>query len=320
MVDYMAAFGAGGNHVDPDYRQNGVGVTFAAGEPASYKPGDHVKFNVSGWSMTNSADTKDTEVVVKSGSTTLGSFPLDNANQAALPGFDVVGKASVDVVVPNDAAPGSLTLTLSGAATGTTTKVTVPIIKGNSSVSAPDRTIQYGQTASVPVTVTGTGTTPSGTVELLDGTTSLGTATLAGGSATVTVPRLAVAPGTHTITVQYLGDGSHDPAVSTMTLTVEQSASSVDATVVPKKPRVGQKVKVQITVHGDNGVAPTGQVTVIIKGGTAYTVTLVNGTATVNIGKFDKKGQKLVTVQYLGNVGLDVSQTMVAFEVKKKKH
>ena len=47
-----------------------------------------------------------------------------------------------------------------------------------------------------------------------------------------------------------------------MTLTVEQSASSVDATVVPAKPKVGKKVKVQVTVHGDNGVAPTGQVTV----------------------------------------------------------
>lgn len=185
-------------------------------------------------------------------------------------------------------------------------------------VSAPNRTIQYGQTVSVPVTVTGSGGTPSGTVELLDGTTSLGSATLSGGSATITVPRLAVLPGTHTITVRYLGEGSDHPVDGAMTLTVEQSASSVDATVVPKKPKVGKKVKVQISVHGDNGVAPTGLVTVIIKGGTAFTATLVNGTATINIGKFDKKGQKLITVQYLGNVGLDVSQTMIPFQVKKR--
>ena len=92
-----------------------------------------------------------------------------------------------------------------------------------------------------------------------------------------------------------------------MTLTVEQSASSVDATVTPKKPKVGKKVKVQIAVHGDNGVGPTGQVTVIIKGGTAFTATLVNGVATINIGKFTKKGDKLITIEYLGNVGLDVA-------------
>ena len=34
-------------------------------------------------------------------------------------------------------------------------------------------------------------------------------------------------------------------------------------------------------------------------------MTLVNGTATVNLGKFAKQGKKLLTIQYLGNVGLD---------------
>ena len=319
MVDYMAEFGTSPDVVQVDSRQTGVGITFAAGEPASYKPGDHVKFDVSSFSMSNPDDLKDTEIVVKSGTTTLGTFPLDNTPQLALPGLDIVGKASVDVVVPNDAAPGALTLNLSGATTGTTTTVAVPIIKGNSSVSAPDRAVQYGQAVAVPVTVTGTGVTPTGTVELLDGTTSLGAAALDGGAATVTVPRLAVAPGTHTITVRYLGDGSHDPAESTMTLTVAQSASSVAADVTPDKPQVGKKVKLQVTVQGDNGVAPTGQVTAIIKGGTAVTVTLVNGAATINLGKFDKAGKKMVTVQYLGSVGLDVSQTVVTFKVKKKK-
>ena len=32
--------------------------------------------------------------------TTLGTSTLDNTAQAALPGFDVTGKASVDVVLP----------------------------------------------------------------------------------------------------------------------------------------------------------------------------------------------------------------------------
>ena len=58
-------------------------------------------FDVSGWSMTNTLDTKDTSVTVKLGATTLGhAATLDNAAQAALPGFDVTGKASVDVVIP----------------------------------------------------------------------------------------------------------------------------------------------------------------------------------------------------------------------------
>ena len=94
-------------------------MNFPAGAPAAYAPGDHVTFDVSGWSFTNAVDTKDTEVVVKLGATTLGTAPLDNAAQAALPGFDIVGKASVDVVLPAGTPSGAQTLTLVGTATGT---------------------------------------------------------------------------------------------------------------------------------------------------------------------------------------------------------
>ena len=136
-----------------------MGVAFPAAAPASYHPGDHVKFDVSSWSMTNALDTKDTEVTVKLGGTTLGTATLNNAAQAALPGFDTTGKASVDVVLPDGTPAGSLTLTLVARRTGTSTTVTVPIIKGGTAGSAPDRTIQYGETAPIPVTVTGTGAT-----------------------------------------------------------------------------------------------------------------------------------------------------------------
>ena len=44
-----------------------------------------MKFDVSGWSMTNPLDTKDTNVVVKSGATTLGTFPLDNTPRRQRP-------------------------------------------------------------------------------------------------------------------------------------------------------------------------------------------------------------------------------------------
>ena len=57
-------------------------------------------FDVSGWSYSNADDPKDTDVVVKLGAATLGTFPLNNTIQAALPGFDATGTASVDVVVP----------------------------------------------------------------------------------------------------------------------------------------------------------------------------------------------------------------------------
>src|SRR5262245_64835771 len=54
-----------------------------------------------------------------------------------------------------------------------------------------------------------------------------------------------------------------------------------------------------LSVAGANGTAATGQITVKVKGEDAVTVDLVNGQATVNLGKFGKKGKKKVTVDYL---------------------
>ena len=109
-----------------DYKQNGVDFTFAPGEPAVYDAGDHVKFDVTGWSMTNALDVKDTGVVVKLGATTLGTFALTNTAQASLPGFDMTGTATVDVVLPAGTG-GPTTLTLTGATTGTTSSVKIAV-------------------------------------------------------------------------------------------------------------------------------------------------------------------------------------------------
>ena len=196
MVDYMAAFGSGGNTVNPDYKQNGVNIAFPVAAPAGYAPGDHVTFAVSGWSMTNALDTKDTAVTVKLGATTLGTATLTNAAQAALPGFDVTGTANVDVVVPAAQLPGPMTLTLVGAETGTESQVTVNVTQaGTSSVTANDFSVEYGQPAPIQVTVTGPGLIPTGSVDLKDGATTVATGTLdATGKVVLTVPALHV-PG-----------------------------------------------------------------------------------------------------------------------------
>ena len=125
MVDYMAAFGSGTDHVDPDFKQNGINYTFPDAAPATYAPGDHVVFTISGWSMTNPLDAKDTAVTVKVGATTIGTATLNNTPQAGTPGFDVTGTTTVDVVVPAATLPGPLVLSLSGATTGTESQVTV---------------------------------------------------------------------------------------------------------------------------------------------------------------------------------------------------
>ncbi len=59
-----------------------------------------------------------------------GSFPLDNAPPAALPGFDDQGKATVTVTLPADTPAGTAVLTLTGETTGTTTTVPVEVEAG----------------------------------------------------------------------------------------------------------------------------------------------------------------------------------------------
>ncbi len=80
--------------------------------------------------MTGPGDVKDTELQVKLGDTTLGTAPVTSTLQTALPGFDNVGTASVDVVLPPNLPDGTATLTLVGATTGTEVPVTVVVEDG----------------------------------------------------------------------------------------------------------------------------------------------------------------------------------------------
>ena len=153
-------------------------VNFPPAAPATYEPGDDVTFDVSGWSFTNADDIKDTEVVVKLGATTLGTFPLNNTAQAALPGFDVTGTASVDVTLPA-ATPG-------GAGDAAADRrhhrhrdpgrwspwTTVAPVTPTLTVTAP--TMTYGKSVAVTVNVSATGQTPTGTVQIKNGATVLG--------------------------------------------------------------------------------------------------------------------------------------------------
>ena len=93
---------------------------------------------------------------------------------------------------------------------------------------------QFGETITLPVTVTGNGPTPSGTVEVREGATLVGTGTLSGGNANLSintaVPYLSV--GTHTLSVNYLGDATYAPSSFTHLQTVNRAATTTVASSV----------------------------------------------------------------------------------------
>jgi 5'-nucleotidase len=228
MVAYMAAFGGGGSQVSPSYVQNGVGVAFPASAPASYKPGDHVKFDVSSWSMTNAADTKDTVVTVKLGSRTLGTATLDNAPQAALPGFDIVGKASVDVVLPGGPTSGPAELTLVGTSTGTSITVPITVSGGSGSAKlAPTVTTKVkpgkptvGHKVKLKVSVTAPNGAPAtGQVRVKVKGEDAVTVDLVNGRATVKLGSFGKR-GKKTVTVDYLGSATLLSSSRTVTFRV----------------------------------------------------------------------------------------------------
>ncbi len=120
QVQYMAQFGS--TPLEVDYSQRAVEVTFPNGAPTVYAPGDHVVFDLSSLDMAGPTDVKDTTLAVKLGATTLGTVTVTHASSAQP--YDIRGTAHVDVVLPGDVV-GGITLTVTGATTGTT--VLVPL-------------------------------------------------------------------------------------------------------------------------------------------------------------------------------------------------
>ena len=186
-----------------DYKQNGVQRELPGRRPGvATTPGDHVTFDVAAGRYSNAGDPKDTDVTVKLGATTLGTFPLDNTVQAHCPA-STRPAPPVDVVLP----PGCPTARRAAPDRCHDRHRRDRPDHGRRrtagpTVSAPDSSVQKGQAAQVVVTVTPADA--DGTVSVLDGARSLGTATLASGSATVTIPaNLVPAVGVHELDLAY---------------------------------------------------------------------------------------------------------------------
>ena len=314
MVNYLDEFANTGEGDDPlpvPTEQNGVHVNFPPAAPVVYVPGDDVTFDVSGWSFSNADDIKDTEVVVKLGATTLGTFPLDNTIQAALPGFDATGTASVDVTLPADTPGGPATLLLSGAVTGTEIPVVVTVeetapVTPVLSVNAP--TMTYGKSVAVTVNVSATGETPTGTVQIKSGATVLGTGTVSGGSAVITLPARSLTPGTVALTAAYSGDANVAAGSVNFNLNVLKATAEINSKVKPGTIKANKtQGKVVVKVKADGVVPVTGKVKITVEGKGSITIKLVDGKAVWKFGKLTA-GKKTVKVKFLGSAVVDTAK------------
>ena len=220
MVDYLATF-AETTPLPVDYAQHAVEVAFPANAPTAYDPGSTVAFGIKSWAMTAPSDVKDAEVVVSLGGERLGAFPVDNTVNTTTVLNDDYGTAAVSVTLPDDVPlGGSVELTLTGASTGTSVVVPVPIDRADSTtVGTPNKLFANSKGNGVikyTTTVTAQfGAEVAGEVTIYDGDEPIATASLTGASAgtvTITLPKLG--KGEHELSVAYAGSETVKPSTS----------------------------------------------------------------------------------------------------------
>jgi len=206
MVDYFEA-----NPVaTPDYTQRSVGVSLSApSADGGYAPDESVTLSLSSLLFSN-GEPNAGEAVVSAGGVELGRSAID---PTIVDTTDEVGRATVQVAVPENAAPGPLLLTVAVPQTGTSIEVPItvaavePPAEPQSTITAGhlDRLLaSTSSTVTYSVAVWADEGVPTGDVGIYDGRRRIATATLdASGRATVTLPKLG--SGLHLISARYEG-------------------------------------------------------------------------------------------------------------------
>ena len=255
-------------------------------------------------------------VTVLSGDKTLASAVLSGGGASVkLPAGSLpMGTHSLSVAYSGDGnvKAGSVTTSLSVVAPATTTQ---------GSVTATGGSVAYGQSSTIPVSVTASGATPTGAVTVLSGTTPLGTATLTAGAAQVRIPAKSLTPGVHRLTVTYSGDATVTTASGTVELTVSRAAATLEKPTIKPKRVVIAKTKARVLVKVlAADLTPSGEVTITGPGIRTKTAKLrADGTVLVKLAKFNKLGVRKLTISYSGDTYLQPATTTLKVRVKKPK-
>jgi hypothetical protein len=168
--------------------------------------------------VTSPAGNPTGSVTVKEGGTTLGTGTLAS------------GTATVSLPATLAAGAHTLTLEYSGdgsfdAATGSAT-ATVAKASTTTSATASPKKIKKGQSFAVTATVTASGATPAGTVQVMRGSKLLGSGTLgADGKVTISITKKMakkLKKGKNVLTVQFVGSDNFLASEGTVTVKVKK--------------------------------------------------------------------------------------------------
>jgi hypothetical protein len=154
-----------------------------------------------------------------------------------------------------------------------------PAANTTTTLSASASQINAGQSVTFNIRVAvAAGSTPSGTVTLLDGTTSIGSAALSNGTAAFTITTLAA--GTHSVTASYAGDTADGSSTSNAVSIQVNAAAGPQATTTTLATSATTAVSGQfITLTATAAPASASGTFTFLDGNTAI------GTASLTSGK-----------------------------------
>lgn len=206
--------------------------------PSYYR--DSVTFTAT---ATSSSGTPTGTVTFYDGSTELGASTLDSGTATYATATLAVGSHAIKAVYGGDSSHESTTASL--------TQVVEALLSTSNTLSCTPNPAAYGSTVTCTDTVSGSSTTPTGTVTFYDGTTALGEATLSAGIASYSTSSLTV--GTHTLTAVY--EGAAPYAASTSNTVNEIITSSFSLSISPSSASVytGEAASYTVTVSPDTG-------------------------------------------------------------------
>jgi hypothetical protein len=171
-----------------------------------------------------------------------------------------------------------------------------------------------GVLVGVSVTVTGSGSTPTGTVDITGADTNC-TITLSGGSGSC--PVIFNTSGSKTIKATYNGNSTYAGSTDTEAHSVSTGSTSSTTTInsdIPDPSAPGQGVVVSVTVAG-SGPTPTGTVN-ITGADNNCSILLAAGTGSCSV-VYNSTGVKTLTATYSGDGTFSTSSTTESHTVNK---
>ena len=248
---------------------------------------------------------------VDAGSTTCSSAtPLTVLSQCKI-GADfapqTVGNPALGTMnVTSDASNSPGTIVLSGQV--------LDVDPSTVSLASSENPSTISDTVVFSVSVSSVGTTPTGTVTLLDGTSTLATGTL-GANGTITFNVSTLSAGQHSMTASYGGDTNNAAGVSSTVVQVVKAPVAATTTTLASNAnpviagaQLTLTAQVQATVAGSGNGAVTGSVSFKYGSTMLGSANVSNGTATLVVTTLPV-GADTIVATYTGSSSYSTSSS-----------